>query len=169
MVYKVAEVVKELGVSRQTVYKKLRRDNFKEYIVDLGGSIGVTEEGLQVLRGIQCKDIERDEECKLDSKEDTGNSVTALQKELIENLNRQIDSYEEQLKVKDKQLEEKDKQIAELIKVTENGQVLQKMILSNTEVKLLAYREELEIRRNESIKENKQGIMGKIKRIFESN
>ena len=169
MVYKVAEVVKELGVSRQTVYKKLRRDNFKEYIVDLDGSIGVTEEGLQVLKDIQCKGIEEVEECKHVSKEDTGNSVTALQKELIENLNRQIDSYEEQLKVKDKQLEEKDKQIAELIKVTENGQVLQKMILSNTEVKLLAYREELEIRRNESIKENKQGIMGKIKRIFESN
>ena len=30
MVYKVSEVVKELGVSRQTVYKKLRRNKAQE-------------------------------------------------------------------------------------------------------------------------------------------
>ena len=165
MVYKVAEVVKELGVSRQTVYKKLRRDNFKEYIVDLDGSMGVTEEGLQVLKGMQCKEIE-EAEGKRDSKEDTSDSVSELQKELVESLNRQLAMCEEQLKIKDKQIGEKDKQINDLIQVTENGQVLQKMILSNTEVKLLAYREELEVRRNKAQEEKEKGFINKIKRFF---
>ena len=45
MIYKVSEVVKELGVSRQTVYKKLRREAYKPYIVDIDGVTGVTQEG----------------------------------------------------------------------------------------------------------------------------
>lgn len=169
MVYKVSEIVKELGVSRQTVYKKLRREYFKKYIVDLNGITGVTEEGLRELKAIQFKEIEDgkiEEDVVKEIVNNDLNSVSRIQEDLVDSLNRQLALYEEQLKIKDKQLDEKDKQIIELIKVTENSQVLQKMILSNTEVKLLAYREELEIRRDQVIKESKKGVLNKIKKYF---
>lgn len=165
MIYKVSEVVKELGVSRQTVYKKLRRNAFKQYIVSLDGKIGVTEEGLQVLKDMQCKEIEYKGH-KLESKADTGDSVIGLQEKLLDTLQKQLAVYEEQLKAKDKQIEEKDKQINDLIQLTENGQILQKMLLSNTEIKLLAYREELEFRRSKIQEEDKMGILNKLKKKF---
>ena len=165
MVYKVSEVVKELGVSRQTVYKKLRRGVFKKYIVDLNGTIGVTEEGLEMLKSIQAKGIE-DENQEQENKQDINLNVTSLQSELLESLNKQLKMYEEQLKVKDKQLQEKDFQINNLMKITENGQVLQKMILTNTEIKLLAYKEELEFRRNKAQEQEQKGIINKFKNIF---
>ena len=159
MIYKVADVVKEIGLSRQMIYKYLKKDVLKPYIVDVDGVIGITESGVNILKNIKCKEIEEEPECKPQCKFETSDSVNDLQQELTENFKKQIESYEEQLRMKDKQ-------INELIKVTENSQILQKMILSNTEVKLLAYREELEVRRNEAIKENEKGIINKIKRIF---
>ena len=165
MVYKVSEVVKELGVSRQTVYKKLRRAVFKKYIVDLNGTIGVTEEGLQMLKSVQVKEIE-ERKYEQENKQDTTLNVTSLQKELLDSLNKQLKIYEEQLKVKDRQIEEKDKQINNLMQITENGQVLQKMILTNTEIKLLAYKEELEVRRNKAQEQAQKGIINKLKNIF---
>ena len=159
MIYKVADVVKEIGVSRQMIYKYLKKDVLKPYIVDVDGVIGITESGVNILKNIKCKEIEVEPECKPQCKFETSDSVNDLQQELTENFKKQIESYEEQLRMKDKQ-------INELIKVTENSQILQKMILSNTEVKLLAYREELEVRRNEAIKESEKGIINKIKRIF---
>ena len=159
MIYKVADVVKEIGLSRQMIYKYLKKDVLKPYIVDVDGVIGITESGVNILKNIKCKEIEVEPECKPQCKFETSDSVNDLQQELTENFKKQIESYEEQLRMKDKQ-------INELIKVTENSQILQKMILSNTEVKLLAYREELEVRRNEAIKESEKGIINKIKRIF---
>ena len=155
MVYKVAELVKEVGVSRQMIYKYLKRDSLKACIVDLEGVMGVTEEGLHILKNIKCKEVDVNEGCK----EETNNSLNDLQQELTDSLKKRIELYEDQLKMKDKQ-------INELIQVTQNNQVLQKMILSNTEVKLLAYREELEIRRNKVQEENQKGILNKIKRFF---
>ena len=162
MIYKVSEVVKELGVSRQTVYKKLRREAYKPYIVDIDGVTGVTQEGLLMLKGI--KDIDLDVKYEKEvgnNTEVTGvtNGVSKLQEELI-------DSLHKQLEVKDKQLEEKDIQINSLLKITENGQILQKMILSNTEIKLLAYREELEERRRENQEKEQKGLLNKIKNYF---
>ncbi|MGL5802388.1 MAG: hypothetical protein ACRCX7_07335 [Cetobacterium sp.] len=162
MIYKVSEVVKELGVSRQTVYKKLRREAYKPYIVEVDGVTGVTEEGLLMLKGI--KDIDSDvvnEKEMGNNTEVTGvtDSVSKLQEQLI-------DSLHKQLEVKDKQLQEKDAQINSLLKITENGQVLQKMILNNTEIKLLAYREELEERRKEHQKKEEKGLLNKIKNYF---
>ena len=156
MIYKVADVVKEIGVSRQMIYKYLKKDVLKPYIVDVDGVIGITESGVNILKNIKCKEIEEEPECKIE----TSDYVKNLQQELTENFKKQIESYEDQLRMKDKQ-------INELIKVTENSQILQKMILSNTEVKLLAYREELEVRRNEAIKENEKGIINKIKRFLD--
>ena len=166
MVYKVSDVVKELGVSRQTVYKKLRRDKFKKYIVELNGVTAVTEEGLQELKAMQSKDIEEVEEKDSEVSDVVNSNLNRLQGELIQGLQNQIEVYKEQLKVKDKQLEEKDRQITELIKVTENGQFLQKMILNNTEIKLLAYKEELEVRRNIVKAKEKKGLISKIKSCF---
>ena len=167
MVYRVSEVVKELGVSRQTVYKKLRREEYKKYIVDLNGLIGVTEDGLQKLKEVNSK-----EEYNLESEEynlediggDTITNTTDLQSKMLDELNQQLAVYKEQLKIKDTQIEQKDKQINDLIRVNENGQVLQRMILTNTELKLIAYREELEFRRNKN-KETK-GMFNKLKKFF---
>ena len=162
MIYKVSEVVKELGVSRQTVYKKLRREAYKPYIVDIDGVTGVTQEGLLMLKGIKGIDLDVKYEKEVGNNiEVTGvtNGVSKLQEELI-------DSLHKQLEVKDKQLEEKDIQINSLLKITENGQILQKMILSNTEIKLLAYREELEERRRENQEKEQKGLLNKIKNYF---
>ena len=162
MIYKVSEVVKELGVSRQTVYKKLRREVYKPYIVEIDGVTGVTEEGLLKLKGI--KDIDSDvvnenEGCNNTEVTGVTSVVSKLQEELIDRLHKQLE-------VKDKQLEEKDIQINSLLKITENGQILQKMILSNTEIKLLAYREELEERRRENQEKEQKGLLNKIKNYF---
>ena len=167
MVYKVSEIVKELGVSRQTVYKKLRREEYKEYIVNLNGMIGVTEEGLQRLKKVNFKEDDNleSEECNLEGiRGDTITNVTDLQSKMLEELNHQLVAYKEQLKIKDTQIEEKDKQINDLIRVAENGQVLQRMILTNTELKLIAYKEELEFRRNKN-KETK-GMFNKLIKFF---
>lgn len=158
MVYKVIDVVEELGVSRQTIYKRIKViEKKKGCIVDLNGTIGITELGLQALKEIHCKEIDEEPECKATLK------VNDVQRELIDTLNKQIEMYEEQLK-------DRDRQITNLIQVTENSQVLQKMILSNTEVKLLAYREELEIRRNKAqekeIDKNKGLLEKLIRKIF---
>ena len=162
MIYKVSEVVKKLGVSRQTVYKKLRRAAYKPYIVEVDGVTGVTEEGLLMLKGIKDIDLcvnDENEVCSNITVIEVTDGVSKLQEELI-------DSLHKQLEVKDKQLEEKDAQINNLLKVTENGQVLQKMILSNTEIKLLAYREELEERRKENQQKEQKGLLNKIRNYF---
>lgn len=51
MLYTVEQVSKELNISKQGVYKQLKKDEFNQYIVVKEGIKHITTEGLKKLKG----------------------------------------------------------------------------------------------------------------------
>lgn len=57
MLYTVEEVSKELNISKQAIYKQLKKEEFKQYIVIEKGIKHIKKEGLNCLMGIDSKDL----------------------------------------------------------------------------------------------------------------
>lgn len=57
MLYTVEQVSKELNISKQAIYKQLKKEEFKPYIVMDKGIKHISENGLKVLKGIDTKDL----------------------------------------------------------------------------------------------------------------
>lgn len=118
--YDINEVAKLTGVSKVTVYKKIK--NIKElepFIVNKDDKTYILDEGLELIKASlqvnKSVNYERDSEV----------AITDISMELTVNKGL-INLLTEQLTEKDNQLKEKDRQIAELHKLIENSQVLLK-------------------------------------------
>lgn len=116
MLRTVEETAIQLGVSKTTIYNKLKLKEYKSKIVKKQGKsmvddglFNLIQEGLKFQNEVENDKIENDvnEEISIDEE-----GLFKLNKELIENLLNQ--------------LKEKDKQIAELHKLIENSQILLK-------------------------------------------
>lgn len=116
MLRTVEETAIQLGVSKTTIYNKLKLKEYKSKIVKKQGKsmvddslFNLIQENLKVQNEVENKEIENDVNAEISIDEE---GLFNLNKELIENLLNQ--------------LKEKDKQIAELHKLIENSQILLK-------------------------------------------
>lgn len=115
--YNVEEVAKIVGVSKVTVYKKIK--NLKElekFLVNKEDRVYILEEGIKILKDSINKNKHNPNKINV---EDEVSVDLESNKELINML-------KDQLKEKDIQLKEKDKQLNELINLNKNNQVLLK-------------------------------------------
>ena len=155
MLRTVEETAIQLGVSKTTIYNKLKMKEYKSKLVKKQGKsmiddslFNLIQEGLKVKNEVENKEIENDV-----------NSETSIDEDGLLNLNKElIDNLLEQLK-------EKDKQISELHKLIENSQILLKEEQKKSEQqlylaehfeevdnKLQDLKEKMEQKRNEKIK-----------------
>ena len=152
MLRTVEETAIQLGVSKTTIYNKLKLKEYKSKLVKKQGKSMIDEslfnliqEGLKVQNEVENKEIKNDVNAEISIDED---GLLNLNKELIDNLLEQ--------------LKEKDKQIAELHKLIENSQILlkeeqkkkdQQLYLAEhfeeVDNKLQDLREKMEQKRNE--------------------
>ena len=126
MLRTVEETAIQLGVSKTTIYNKLKLKEYKSRIVKKQGKsmvddslFNLIQESLKVQNEVKNKEIENDVNAEISIDED---GLLNLNKELIDNLLEQ--------------LKEKDKQIAELHKLIENSQILLKEEQKKKEEKL---------------------------------
>lgn len=118
--YDVNEVAKLIGISKVTVYKKLKKlKGLEPYIVVKDDKTYVLEDGIEVIK----LSLQVNKEVNSEVEDEVASEVIST--ELIVN-NQFINLLTEQLIEKDNQLREKDKQIAELIGLNKNNQVLLK-------------------------------------------
>ena len=155
MLRTVEETAIQLGVSKTTIYNKLKMKEYKSKLVKKQGKsmiddslFNLIQEGLKVQNEVENKEIENDV-----------NSETSIDEDGLLNLNKElIDNLLEQLK-------EKDKQISELHRLIENSQILLKEEQKKSEQqlylaehfeevdnKLQDLKEKMEQKRNEKIK-----------------
>ena len=155
MLRTVEETAIQLGVSKTTIYNKLKMKEYKSKLVKKQGKsmiddslFNLIQEGLKIQNEVENKEIENDI-----------NSETSIDEDGLLNLNKElIDNLLEQLK-------EKDKQISELHKLIENSQILLKEEQKKSEQqlylaehfeevdnKLQDLKEKMEQKRNEKIK-----------------
>ena len=152
MLRTVEETAIQLGVSKTTIYNKLKLKDFKSRVVKKQGKsmidddlFKLIQEGLKYQNQFDYDNIDFDTNAETSIDED---DLLNLNKELIENLLEQ--------------LKEKDKQILELHKLIENSQILlkeeqkktdQQLYLSEhfeeVDNKLQDLREKMEQKRNE--------------------
>lgn len=116
MLRTVEETAIQLGVSKTTIYNKLKLKEYKSKIVKKQGKsmvddslFNLIKEGLKIQNEVENNKNDNDINAEISIDEE---GLFNLNKELIENL---LD-----------QLKEKDKQIAELHKLIENSQILLK-------------------------------------------
>ena len=152
MLRTVEETAIQLGVSKTTIYNKLKLKEYKCKIVKKQGKSMVDDSLFNLIQeSLKVKSIIENEE--IDNEE---NEEISIDRESLFNLNQEfIDNLFEQLK-------EKDKQIAELHKLIENSQILlkeeqkkkdQQLYLAEhfeeVDNKLQDLREKMEQKRNE--------------------
>ena len=170
MLRSVAEVSVLTGLSKVSIYNKIKLKEIEQYVVKNKGITYVSDEGIALIKE------------GLNLKEDTLNSLNNSLKEADDEIaisleNKELEAFKVELKelnrdylnslkseneVLKKQLYEKDKQIAELHKLIENSQILlkeeqkkadQQLYLSEhfeeVDNKLQDLREKMEKRKNE--------------------
>lgn len=140
MLRSVAEISDLTGLSKVSIYKKLKLKKFQEFISKNKGITYVEEEGFSlILQEFKIKNIKLKELKSLNNKEKELKNEVAISSENISNneeleelnkLNKLKDKYinslKEQINLLKGQLEEKDKQIQELINLNKNNQILLK-------------------------------------------
>ncbi|HAT4181351.1 TPA: DNA-binding protein [Clostridium perfringens] len=57
MLYTVEQVSKELNISKQAIYKQLKKEEFKQYITIEKGVKHINADGLNYLKGVEPKDL----------------------------------------------------------------------------------------------------------------
>lgn len=116
--YSPSEVADLLGVSKVTIYAKLKK--FDSMVVLKQGKKMIPEELFNLIKGdLQPKGVETDEVAADEVKEPQKVELPTELRELINHNKALIDTLQ-------RQLEEKDKQIDTLHKLIENNQVLLK-------------------------------------------
>ncbi|EPB8149639.1 DNA-binding protein [Clostridium perfringens] len=130
MLYTVEQAAKELNISKQAIYKKIRnKEDFKQYIVVKDGIKNINENGLKILKG---------------------ETIDKRYEELEQLIKQQVEEII--------RLRENNKRLLDLIEqqnnIILNNQELQKKALSNTELLLLEKREQLKRKNEEWNKQN---------------
>ena len=138
MGYKIAEVSKELEISKTAINKRVKEENFKEYIYEENGDIYIKEEGIRkLLEDIEVKkiyDYDKDKE--------------------IELLNMEVSQLKRELNIKEKENFEKDKYIIELESKLQEMKILEERY-SNVEEKIVTNMRGNLIKRTERNKKKK--------------
>lgn len=157
LVYSVEQVARELNISKQAVYKKLNKEELKQYIVMVDGIKHLSIEGLNTLKGVEQRFNEskkaQDDSNPLNSSCSTNSSK--VENSLIEHLEKLIESKSEAIDFKNKEIERLMEIIEQQNKLLLNSQMLQSKALSNAEILLLEKKEELKQRQEERSKKKR--------------
>lgn len=126
MLHTVAEVSELIGLSKVSIYNKLKLKELQEHVIKNVGVTYIDEEGLNLIReGLKLKDevktdLNKEIYDEIESKETEGNTDGLnIKTEYIEHLKRENERLWDEL-------EEKNNQINNLNRLVENGQVLLK-------------------------------------------
>lgn len=160
MLYSVMEVSESIGLSKQSIYKKLKAKELQDNITKKQGVTYINEVGFNLIRdglkanieGLNCLNNEEiDSIIDGDTTDDTETFNVNL--DLLNLLKDQLCQKDLQLKTKDIQLDEKDNQIHDLHKLIENSQVLLKDKPKRDILQLEEHFQELE-NKLEDVREN---------------
>ncbi len=115
--YSVRQAAEKIGVRRQSVYRKLKREELSGHLHDTEKGKAITEEGIEILRTL----IELSEDSAETVAGQFGDSTATVDGQ---EANRYIKSLEEQLLYLKGVIAEKDKQIEGVTRLAENNQRL---------------------------------------------
>ena len=160
MLYSVVEVSESVGLSKQSIYKKLKAKELQNNITKKQGVTYINEVGFNLIRNGLKSNLEGLNGLNDEKVDNTLNACftdsTAnlnVNQELLNLLKDQLTQKDVQLKTKDIQLDEKDNQIHDLHKLIENSQVLLKDKPNQDILQLEEHFQELETKL-EVVKEN---------------
>ncbi|MGX4601808.1 hypothetical protein [Faecalimicrobium sp. JNUCC 81] len=123
MLRSIEEVAIQLGVSKTSIYNKLKLKNYKNKVVKKQGKSMVDEELFNLIKD----SLKVENEVENQKSEKSANEEIAMDREGIFNLNQRLNiELLEQLKEKDKQIAELQRLLGESQKLIENNQVLLK-------------------------------------------
>ena len=122
--YDISEVSKLTGVSKVTIYKKIKKmKELEPYIVVKADKTYILDEGIALINS----SLQVNKQVNSGVKNDINREVASEGISMDLTVNKElINLLTEQLTEKDRQLREKDKQIEELINLNKNNQVLLK-------------------------------------------
>lgn len=168
MLFDVEKIAELTGVSKVTIYRKMKLNEISKFIIIKNGKSFLTEEGLEVLKDML--NISDTQEIPLDKpQEATENSLSI---EYINTLKEQIEHLRRQTDTKDEQLRVNNEHIADLIKTNQHSQMmLQEKDGKLQELLLLEQGKDTENKNNEDKQEvsnvvNEEKPKGFFKRIF---
>lgn len=150
--FTVSQLQKELQVSKQAIYEKLKQDKYKAYVSNIKGVKVISKEGVKYLKeayGIKDDlNIDDKEVEKIKNKE-----IFQIQgnKEYIKSLKEQIDLLKGQVEMLDKQNNKLLELMDQQNKLLLNSQKLQEKSLTNVELILIDKRMQLEQRQKDYI------------------
>lgn len=157
LVYSVEQVAKELNISKQAVYKKLNKEELKQYIVMVDGIKHLSIEGLNTLKGVETRfnesNNQNDDLNSLNSSCSTDSSK--VENSLIDHLEKIIENKSNDIDFKNKEIERLMEIIEQQNKLLLNSQMLQSKALSNAEILLLEKKEELKQRQEQQSKKKR--------------
>lgn len=130
----VSEISVLTGLSKVSIYKKIKQEKFQEFITRNKGITYVSEDGVKlILKEFEVKRVKSDGLNSLNCERDFENEEVAV---TIENKGIEeekewlkaeyINDLKDEIKYLRKQIEKKDNQIQELINLNKNNQVLLK-------------------------------------------
>ena len=126
MVKSIAMVSEELGVSKASIYKKLKSEKYQSLIIMENGKMMICEELLEMLKPKRSKK----------SKVETMKYVEIVEEKEIEIIEENKDSKDKVLDILMEQIKEKDIQINKLYDLIENNQEIIKRKEQNEEERL---------------------------------
>lgn len=139
--FTVDEVAEKLGVSKVTIYAKLKK--FEDKVAIVQGKKGITDELFNLIKDdLKVKGIDNEPPNK-DNNSNARNDDISMGEDELSSLNKEL------INALLKQLEEKDKQIAELHKLIENNQVLLKQEKEVNQLQLQEHFKELDVKLND--------------------
>ena len=123
MLRSIEEVAIQLGVSKTSIYNKLKLKEYKSRVVKKHGKSMVDDELFNLIQdGLKLKNKVENQKDEKSAKQEI-----ATDRDDLINLNQDLINFlKQQLEEKDIQLREKDKQIEELINLNKNNQILLK-------------------------------------------
>lgn len=170
MLYSVSEASESIGLSKQSIYNKLKLKELQGHIVKKQGITYIDDIGLNLIKdSLNNLKIEKTDLNCLNIKNDdtTANEEVATDTADLKLDDKLYNVLIKQLETKDKQIEEKDIQIHELHKLIENNQVLLK---DNQDVKQLEQHfrdldnKLIEVREQMQQRKNKKSIFNIFKK-----
>ena len=168
----VSEISVLTGLSKVSIYKKIKQEKFQEFITRNKGITYISEDGVKlILKEFEVKRVKSDGLNSLNCEHDFENEEVAItienkgieeEKEWLKELKVEyINSLKDEIKYLRKQIEKKDNQIQELINLNKNNQVLLKQQqdkeinqlkledhIKEFDEKLLVLKEKMEQKRN---------------------
>ena len=123
MLRSIEEVAIQLGVSKTSIYNKIKLKNYKDKVVKKQGKSMVDEELFNLIKD----SLKVENEVENQKNKKSANEEIAMDRDDIFNLNQRLNlELIEQLKEKDKQIAELQRLLGESQKLIENNQILLK-------------------------------------------